>query len=620
MSASHIGAHSGANEFLADWPMAKHAEQLTTMAPAILKEAKKAAQELSALIVASSGDQGGTLSQHTPLLASRPRLTPPNELFAPAPAIAKDDEAQAQARHHSVLLAELVAVLEQGSLNKQVLNAKLAVLRDGLRESGSIRLVEEYQAKVGAVADMLDQLQVLTSKLQNLSTLVSSLQQQLAEAEASLATLLEGTPEFDAALLVRDSLRQQLAQANVDRTTSETQVQQLRGAVDALQDEVHGLLAEADDLKIDLPRPVITQDQTNIARLLLLMTTLGQLMLNTGAARADSQRSILKLQEDMRLKKLIKDAEKAEREIEKAEALNKAMGCVGKILGAVVTTIAIVGAVFTGGASLALAGIGLALMLADQIYSGVTGHSFINEAMKPIMKLLQPILQFLIEKMAVVLESCGVDAQVAKTAAMILVSVAIAVAVAVLAITGVGGAVASAVSNVIGRLSSTLTKVLEKTMEKLLPEILKAAMKGAAKSASNAAASASKFFSEASTKMVDAVLKRFGLSNDLVAKQVYSQHMYRAAAGVNLASTVATGSLNVVAQHANVEAAKAIASMRFTMSELDLLNDMFANILEQFKTAFSASQGMFSRASDAINQHTSTGSAVARSIMSSRSA
>ncbi len=48
------------------------------------------------------------------------------------------------------------------------------------------------------------------------------------------------------------------------------------------------------------------------------------------------------------------------------------MGCIGKVLGALLTIVSVVAAVFTGGASLALAAVGLAVMVADEIVKAAT--------------------------------------------------------------------------------------------------------------------------------------------------------------------------------------------------------------------------------------------------------
>lgn len=78
----------------------------------------------------------------------------------------------------------------------------------------------------------------------------------------------------------------------------------------------------------------------------------------------------------------------------KAEAASKAAGCVGKILGAVLTVVSVVGAAFTGGASLALAAVGVGLMAADMVVKELTGVSFMEKAMKPLMdNILGPMIQ-----------------------------------------------------------------------------------------------------------------------------------------------------------------------------------------------------------------------------------
>ncbi|WP_175648885.1 type III secretion system translocon subunit SctE, partial [Burkholderia pseudomallei] len=51
----------------------------------------------------------------------------------------------------------------------------------------------------------------------------------------------------------------------------------------------------------------------------------------------------------------------------KAEEMQKTMGCIGKIVGWVITAVSFAAAAFTGGASLALAAVGLALAVGDEI-------------------------------------------------------------------------------------------------------------------------------------------------------------------------------------------------------------------------------------------------------------
>lgn len=606
MNMANVGAQGGQLDFLSNRQMSKRAEQLTTMPPAILKEAERAAQELAALIADAAEEDPASGKQRRNGGAAKPQLTPPRQAAARSTASA---DAAADSRKAGLLLASMMSALEQANLSKLAFNAHSAATRDAVRNAGNARLAEEYEAAQNAVAEAIDQLDALKDKLAGATDKVKALEQQLADAEAELAMLEPDTPEYEAALQSCEALRAALAAAKNELAGVKNEVQAQQGRVLELQEVADELLARANIQGVDVPRTAVENDVSNIARMLTLMMQLGELLLKTGETRSEMQRELLKVQEDVRVKKLAKDADKAEKELAKAEAMNKAMGCVGKILGAVVTAIAVVGAAFTGGASLALAGIGLALMVADEVCQAVTGKSFMQEALKPLMKLLQPLLQFVMDKVAAMMEGLGMDAQTAKMAAMIAVSVAIAAAVVVLAVTGAGGAIASAVSNVVGKLSSVLTKVLEKTIAKLVPEMLKKSITQMAKQVSSAA-----------SKMFDAVSQRLGLSTDVASKQMYASNLGRMSAGVNLGKTTINGGLEVGVQDANVKVAKAVAGMKFTMSELDLLHDMFANLLEQFKNSFTVSQGFFSRASEAINQRTSTGVAVARAVRGARSA
>lgn len=606
MNIGNIDVQGGQADFLSNRSMAARAEQLTRMPPSLLKEAEQAAQELAGLIADAAEEDPASGKRRRNTAATRPYLTPPqrNAAYSAAPS-----DTATESRQAGRLLASLLSALEKANLGKLAFNAHSAVTRDAVRNAGNARLAREYEAAQNAVAEALDQLEAWKGPLAAATDRLKVLEQQFADAETELVALDPESPGYEPAVQNRDGLRDAVAAAKAELAGLRDGVQKQQERVLGLQAIADDLLARANVQGAEVPRTAVENDVSNIARMLSLMMVLGELMLKTGETRSQMQRELLKVQEDVRIKKLVKDAEKAEKELAKAEAMNKAMGCIGKILGAVVTAIAVIGAAFTGGASLALAGIGLALMVADEIYQGVTGNSFIQEAMKPLMKLLQPLLQFVMEKVSAMMEGLGVDAQTARMAAMIAVSVAIAAAVVVLAVTGVGGAIASAVSNVVGKLGSVLSRVLEKTIGKLIPEMLKKAVSQMARQTSGAV-----------SRMFDAVSQRLGLSTDLASKQIYASNLGRVSAGVNFSKTAINGGLEVGVQAANQQAAHALAGMKFTMSELDLLHDMFANLLEQFRTSFAVSLGFFSRASEAINQHTSTGVALARAVSGARSA
>lgn len=594
-------------DFLSDRPLAKRAEQLTTVPPSILKDAEVAAQELVGMIAEIASEEHETGPRKRAIDPSRPQLAAPKQAAAQGSSI---DESQHDKPQVELLLASMMSALEQGGLSRQAFNAHSAAMRDAVRQAGNAKLADDYDAAQNAVSDALDRLDGLKNQLNDLDGKVRGLEQQLVDAEADLAALDPNATEYVFALQARDALQAKLTQMKLELAQVQSSARAAQDEVESLQQVADGLLARADLLEVALPRAAITQDASNIARLLSLMMALGELMLKTGETRSQTQRALLEVQENIRVKKLLKDAEKAEAEMKKAEAMSKTMGCVGKILGAVITAVAVVGAVFTGGASLLLAGVGLALMLADEIYHAATGNSFMEQAMKPFMKVLQPMLQFVMDKVADMLTELGVDAQSAKMAAMIAVSVAIAAVVVVLAVTGVGGAIAGAAANVVSKLGSVLAKTLEKTIAKLVPEMVKKSMAQMAKQTSNAASKVS----GAASKAVDAAAQRLGLSTDVASKQMYGQYTQSAAAGLNLAKTGVVGGMDINVQLANIESAKALASMKFTASEMEVLNQMFDNLLAVFKNSFSTAQGFFSSASEAITAQKETGVAVARAV------
>ncbi|PRC93869.1 type III secretion system translocon subunit SctE [Solimicrobium silvestre] len=585
--------------FLRDPSMVEKARDVTTMSPSILKEAERLADELAELIT-DELEEDQVSRKRRQSNAMRPQLAPPRQTGA---------EATAGTRDAGKMLASMLVLLEGAKLSKLAFNAYSAAVQGEARDAGNAKLVEDYESALNAVSEMVEQLAALKDQLAGLSDKAKALERQLADAEAALAELDPDTPEYEAAMSARDTLSSALAIVKSDLARVQGEVRAMQSGVAELQKIADDLFVRAGQAGVDLPRTVVEKDVSNIARMLALMTQLGELMLEVGETLFAVQRELLKVQEDARITQLNKDAEKAEKEMAKAEALNKAMGCVGKILGAIVTAVSLVGAIFTGGASLALAGIGLALMMADEIYKGVTGNSFMEEAFKPLMKVLEPILQYVMNIVSDMLVGLGVDAQTAKMAAMIVVSVVIAAAVVALAVTGAGSAIAKVASSAAKQVSKVLTKVMEKTIAKLVPQMLKKSI-----------AQMTKKMSGTTSKMFDAVSQRLGLSTDVASKQIYASNLGRVAAGVNFGKTVITSGLDVGAQVANKEVEESVVSMDRVMFLQEqgrkATDDLVARLIKS-----SSSWGEpFAFISEAIGQSTSVAVAVIRAIRGGRAA
>ncbi|BAE73849.1 Cell invasion protein SipB [Sodalis glossinidius str. 'morsitans'] len=137
----------------------------------------------------------------------------------------------------------------------------------------------------------------------------------------------------------------------------------------------------------------------------------------------------------------------------KAEEMQKTMGCIGKIIGWIITVVSVAAAAFTGGASLALAGVGLSLAIGDEIGQAITGKSFMQEAMgailDPIMKgIIQPLMQFYANLFSKVLEGLGLDKGLADTIGQIMG--AIQAAVMMIAAVMMAGSLVKSIASKIG--------------------------------------------------------------------------------------------------------------------------------------------------------------------------
>ena len=164
-------------------------------------------------------------------------------------------------------------------------------------------------------------------------------------------------------------------------------------------------------------------------------------------------------------------------QLERSQKASRVMGWLGKVLAWLVTIVSVVAAVFTGGASLVIALSFAALTVADQIYQGVTGSSFIAKGFDAV---LSPFVTVVADAIAKCLVSLGVPSETAKLVAQILATVIVVVVIVAAAVVG-----AKAVAATIGPLVSRLAEQVASTalratqgalagVTRALPEALKA--------------------------------------------------------------------------------------------------------------------------------------------------
>lgn len=161
-----------------------------------------------------------------------------------------------------------------------------------------------------------------------------------------------------------------------------------------------------------------------------------------------------------------KQAEEAQKKEEAAAAVAKVMGCVGKILGGLLVAASVVSAVFSGGSSLVLAGVGLALMAADGIAEAATGESLSGRLIAPLVDaVFKPLVEMFAGVISDVLQKFGVSEDISRMVGAVLGAILAVMAVIALAFV----AKSSAASNAVGKITGPLTR----SVTKALPQMLK---------------------------------------------------------------------------------------------------------------------------------------------------
>ncbi|STQ90143.1 type III secretion system translocon subunit SctE [Iodobacter fluviatilis] len=223
------------------------------------------------------------------------------------------------------------------------------------------------------------------------------------------------------------------------------------------------------------------QLRTGAAELTFLLGVLQDIIGQTSETEMQDKLALMKARQAEVVKDLEKKAEEAAAEQRKAEELNYVMGCVGKILGALLTLVAVAGALFTGGASLALAAIGVALMVLDTVLEYTTGKSLTERVLNPVMNaVIKPLLEALTKLISGVLQGLGVDKKIADIVGTVLAAAVLVLAVILVAIVGKGAA---------AKVAEKFGAAISNTISKMIPALIKqfaaaaqAGLKGVGKS------------------------------------------------------------------------------------------------------------------------------------------
>ncbi|WP_170944921.1 type III secretion system translocon subunit SctE [Stenotrophomonas maltophilia] len=398
--------------------------------------------------------------RRAPTAEARPQLR------APDAEVLKQAEQQAANLSGDGFLTWVAASLQQvmarQSLDSLYSNAMTLLQKLAGKQQSAEQFSAGYQAAQDAYSQALAEAGAAAGEAGEAVAAAKAAKEELARLQQELDGMSPGDPGYAAK-------QQQLANATSTASTLQSVADAAVARSDAAAKTAADIGSQLQQLNQQAARVSGTLSQseqpsrTMSARLTELMAMLQQLL---GYARetnmqtaAEAAVQALKAQET-EMTHLA--AERAE-ELAKAASSSKWLGCIGKIIGWVVTVVSVVAAPFTGGLSMALAGVGLALAVTEEI----TGFSVLGAALQPVINLVVKLVQELTKVFGSLLESMGVVN--ADAIAQVMAFIATALVVAAIVVGGfilAKGAMAKLLPNIVkqtvGQVSKEATKITTK--------------------------------------------------------------------------------------------------------------------------------------------------------------
>lgn len=488
----------------------------------------------------------------------RPQLQTPRMPVKGADAEAEDT--------FTLLMASLIALL--GAVQTDSLKSRMEMLKAAASAAaaGNLELSDKYLAAVDAFLAASAVHADASKNLRDAKAQLDSAQARLEQAQATLDKTPVDSPEHAEALKALDLAQKDISVAGQKMAGAEA-VHQAAGDVLMSAAATVEKLARQMEAMAGQPTPEIIEGmkkQMNAAATQVeLMMKLAELLGKSAESKLENELELSRTMQAARQEYLEKESEKYLEQVRKAEAASKTMGCIGKILGAVLTVASVVGAAFTGGASLVLAGVGIALMGADMIGKAITGVSFMEKATQPLMdKVLGPMIQAIGKSIGDVLKKMGVDAQTAEMAGNILGAIVGAVAmIAVMAVVvavgkGAGARVAGSMGNLLGKMTS-----------KMAPDMLKQAARSVSKGVTNG---------------LTRLRTQVGLKSDPNSLAMYGSRAGAGVAGIEAGGVVGESAMGVKSGMHQKEAAKHLAEAQMTMAISETLKAWVDELVQAF--------------------------------------
>ncbi|SCW45200.1 MULTISPECIES: type III secretion system translocon subunit SctE [unclassified Pseudomonas] len=473
------------------------------------------------------------------------------------------------------LFTLLMAMISEliGEVDVKKLKNRLAMLQSmaGARQQAHENLSAEYTAAVEAMTAAEGNVGSSQEHLDQLQDRVLHFQALLQESEARLAQLDPESPEYAQELARRDQIRGDLT----------SQIQTLQTATDAHLKLIEVANACAKTVSVVFGKvlmfsatsstPKQTDEKALSSSALALLNRLKIIELLGESAQNKEELSQELFQElQARLQAhMQRESEKYLEEVRKAEALQKTMGCIGKIVGAILTVATIAAGVLTANPVLIAVGVvGAAVMIADSVIQDKTGVSFMAEAMKPLTLVMQEAIKLFTEIYTKMLMELGVDEdkakEIAQIAGMIQGVVSTLAAVALVAVVGV---------QVIGPMVSAVASKLASVAAQAAPAAMQA-MKQVATSVGNTL-----------TQMLTQLRGFITNGADPVSLARYAANLEIAQAVTEFGHVAVQGGLQIKSGQHQAQAAVHLADVRVRMAISEEISAYLTQVVSNYGQA-----------------------------------
>ncbi|EEF4652501.1 type III secretion system needle tip complex protein [Salmonella enterica] len=475
----------------------------------------------------------------------------------------------------TLLLGKLMTLLGDVSLSQ--LESRLAVWQAMIesQKAMGLQVSKEFQAALGEAEKATDIYEESIKKMDTAKSVYDTAAKKLTQAQNKLQSMDPSDPGYAKAEAAEGQARKEAKDAktafdkakkaaDLAGTDAKTKTQQADNILTKFQGTTNVVASQTEVAKGE------KDNLSNVARLTMLMAMFIEIVGKNNEEGLQNDLALFNALQEGRQAEMEKKSAEFQEETRKAEETNRIMGCIGKVLGALLTIVSVVAAVFTGGASLALAAVGLAVMVADEIVKAATGVSFIQQALNPIMEhVLKPLMELIGKAITKALEGLGVDKKTAEMAGSIVGAIVAAIAmVAVIVVVAVVGKGAAA------KLGNALSKMMGETIKKLVPNVLK-----------QLAQNGSKLFTQGMQRITSGlgnVGSKMGLQTNALSKELVGNTLNKVALGMEVTNTAAQSAGGVAEGVFIKNASEAIADFTLARFAMDQIQQWLKQSVEIF--------------------------------------